>query len=55
MLKENDVEWFYDDQQDLLELTPEQRCPFYHRGLECKSRKSKNTWSNRQFWPWNAE
>ena len=22
MLKENDVEWFYDDQQDLLELIP---------------------------------
>ena len=23
--------------------------------LECKSRKSRNTWSNRQIWPWNAE
>ena len=21
----------------------------------CKSRKSRNTWSNRQIWPWNAE
>ena len=31
------------------------RCPFHHRGLECKSRKSRNTWSNRQIWPWNAE
>ena len=30
------------------------RCPFHYRGLECKSRKSKNTWSNRQIWPWNA-
>ena len=28
---------------------------FYHRGLECKSRKSRNTCSNRQIWPWNAE
>ena len=24
-------------------------CPFHHRGLECKSKKSRNTWSNRQF------
>ena len=31
------------------------RCPFHYRGLECKSRKSRNTWSNRQIWPWNAE
>ena len=31
------------------------RCPFYYRGLEHKSRKSRNTWSNRQIWPWNAE
>ena len=26
-----------------------------HRGLECKSRKSRNTWGNRQIWPWNTE
>ena len=25
------------------------------RGLECKSRKSRNIWSNRQIWPWNRE
>ena len=25
------------------------RCPFHYRGLECKSRKSRDTWSNRQF------
>ena len=25
------------------------RCPFYYRGLDCKSRKSRNTWSNRQI------
>ena len=24
-------------------------------GLECKSRKSRNTWSNRQIWPWSTE
>ena len=27
------------------------RCPFHHRGLECKTRKSRDTWSNRQVWP----
>ena len=31
------------------------RCPFHYRGLECKSRKSRNTWSNRQIWPWSIE
>ena len=31
------------------------RCPFHYRGLECKSRKWRNTWSNRQIWPWNME
>ena len=31
------------------------RCPFHYRGLECKSRKSRNTWSNRQTWPWSTE
>ena len=34
---------------DLLELTPKKRCPFHYKGLECKSRKSRNTWSNRQI------
>ena len=50
--EEAEVEWFYEDLQDLLEL---KRCPFHYRGLECKSRKSRNTWDNRQIWPWNAE
>ena len=31
----------------------QKRCPFHYRGLECKNRKSRNTWSNRQIWPWN--
>ena len=53
--EEAEVEWFYEDLHDLLELTPPKRCPFHYRGLECKSRKSRNTWGNRQFWPWNTE
>ena len=31
------------------------RCPFHYGGLECKSRKLRNTWSNRQIWPWSTE
>ena len=31
------------------------RCLFYYRGLECKSRKSRDTWSNGQIWPWSTE
>ena len=53
--EEAEVEWFYEDLQDVLELTPQKRCPFHYRGLECKSRKSRNTWSNRQIWPWGTE
>ena len=53
--EEAEVEWFYEDLQDLLELTPKKRCPFHYRGLECKSRKSINTWSKWQIWPWSTE
>ena len=34
--EEAEDEWFYEDLQDLLELTPPKRCPFHYRGLECK-------------------
>ena len=53
--EEAEVERFYEDLQDLLELTPKKRCPFHYRGLECKSRKSRNTWSNRQISPCSTE
>ena len=46
--EEVEVERFYEDLQDLLELTLKKRCPFHYNGLECKNRKSRNTWSNRQ-------
>ena len=52
--EEAEVEQFYEDQQDLLEITLKKRCPFYYRALEGKSKKSRNTWSKRQIWPWNA-
>ena len=51
--EEAEVEWFYEDLQDLLELTSKK--DVLYRGLECKTRKSRNTWSNRQIWLWNTE
>ena len=47
--EEAEVKQFYGDLQEILELTHThththtQRCPFHHRGLECKSRKSRDT------------
>ena len=52
--EEAEVEQFYEDLQDVLEKTPK-RHPFHYRGLECKSRKSRNAWNNRQIWPWSIE
>ena len=46
--EEAEVERFYEDLQDLLEITPPKDLS-HHRGLECQSRKSRDTWSNRQI------
>ena len=53
--EEAEVERLYEDLQELLELTPPKRCPFHYRGLVSKSRKSRNTCSNRQIWAWSTE
>ena len=53
--EEGEVEWFYEDLQDLLELTLKKRCPFHHRGLECKNSKLRDIWNNRQVWPWSTK
>ena len=45
--KEAEVERFYEDLHDLLELTPHKKGPLHCRGLECKS--------HRQIWPWSTE
>ena len=34
--EEAEVERFCEDLQDLLELTPQKRCPFHYRGLDAK-------------------
>ena len=42
------IDWFYEDLKHLLELTPKKDVPFPYRGLEYKSRKSRDTQNNRQ-------
>ena len=49
--EKGEVEQFYEDLQDLPGLTQKKICPFLYRGLECKRRKSRDTWNNRQIWP----
>ena len=53
--EEAKVQRFYEDLQDLLELTSKKRCLFHYRVLEGKSRRSRNSWSNRQIWPWSSK
>ena len=57
--KEAEGEQCYEYLQDLLELlkTPKKKKkrPFHHEGLKSKSRKSKDTWSNRQVWSWSTK
>ena len=45
---------FSEDLQHLPELSPKKRC-LHHRGLGCKSRKSRHTQNNRQVWPWSIK
>ena len=53
--EETEVEWFCEDLQDLRELTPKKDVLFIIRDWNANSRKSRDTWSNRQTWPWNTE
>ena len=53
--EEAEVEQFYEDLQDFIELTLKKDVLFHYRGLECKSRELRNTWSNKQIWPWSTE
>ena len=52
--EEAEVKWFYEPTRPC-RINTSKRCPFHYRGLECKGRKSRNTWRNRQIWPWSTE
>ena len=51
---QTEIECLYDDLQGVLELTPKKDV-LSSGGLECKRKKSRDTWNNRQIWPWNTE
>ena len=50
-----EVEQFYEDLQDILELTLKRDVLFIIGDWNAKSRKSRDTWSNRQIWPWSTK
>ena len=52
--EEAEVERFYEDLQDLLKLTPKKDVLFIIGDWNARL-ESRNTWSNRQIWLWNAE
>ena len=52
--EEAEVERYYEDLQDLLELTSKKDVLFIIGGWNAKV-GSQNTWSNRQIWPWSTE
>ena len=45
--EEAEVEYFYEDSQDILGLTPPKDVLFFIEDWNAKIKKSKNTWSNR--------
>ena len=53
--EEAEVEGFYEDLQDLLELTPKKDVVFITWDWNAKVGSQKNTWSNRQIRPWSTE
>ena len=52
--EEAEVERFYEDLQDLIELTPKKDVLFIIGDWNAKAGLRK-TWINRQTWPWNTE
>ena len=53
--EEAEVEQFYEKLKVVLEWTLLKIVLLIIRGLECKSKKSRNTCSNKQIWPWSTE
>ena len=48
--EEAEAEWFYEDLQDLLDLTPNKDVLFIIGDWN-----ARNTWSNRRIWSWSTE
>ena len=54
MSEETEVEHVCEELKDLLELTP-QKMSSSSEGIKMKTRKSRDTWSNSQVWPWSTK
>ena len=52
-IEEAEAERFYEDLQDLLQLTPNKDVIFII--VDWNAKVGRNTWSNRQIWPWSTE
>ena len=53
--EEAEVEWFYEDLEDLLELTPKTDVLFIVGDWNAKVGGQETPGVNRQIWPWNTE
>ena len=53
--EEAEVEWFYEDLQDLLELTPQKDVLFIIEDWNAKVGNQEIIWSNRQLWSWSTK
>ena len=53
--EEAEVEWFYEDLYDLLELTPKKEVLFIIGDWNAKVGSQETPGVNRQTWPWNVE
>ena len=53
--EEAEVEWYCEDLQDLLELTPKQDVLFIIGNWNAKVRSQEDTKSNRQVWSWSMK
>ena len=53
--EEAEVQWFYDDLQDLLELIPPKNVLFIIEDWNAKVGSQEAPGVNRQIWPWSIE
>ena len=53
--EEAELEMFYDDLQELLELTPHKDVLFIIGDWNAKTGSQEIPWVNRQIWPWSTE
>ena len=53
--EEAEVEQFYEDLQDFLEIIPKKYILFIKGDWNAKVGSQEITWSNRQIWPWSTK